>query len=54
MTSLKRQLCRSAALALTLSTLAIATNAAAQANAPRVRVTIAEQPMDRALEQLAR
>ncbi len=54
MTGFKRQLCRSAALALTLSTLAMATPAAAQANAPRVRVTIAAQPMDRALEQLAR
>lgn len=54
MTAFQRQLCRSAALALTLSTLAMATTAAAQAKAARVRVTIAAQPMDRALEQLAR
>lgn len=54
MTSLKRQLCRSAALALTLSTLAVATAAEAQAMARRVRISIAAQPMDRALEQLAR
>jgi len=54
MTSLKRQLCRSAALALTLSALAMATTAEAQGNARRVRITIAAQPMDRALEQLAR
>jgi iron complex outermembrane recepter protein len=54
MTSLKRQLCRSAALALTLSTLAMANVAEAQGNARRVRLAIAAQPMDRALEQLAR
>jgi iron complex outermembrane recepter protein len=54
MTSLKRQLCRSAALALTLSTLAMATAAEAQGQARRVRIAIAAQPMDRALEQLAR
>ncbi|MHA6718868.1 TonB-dependent receptor [Sphingomonas sp. RS6] len=54
MTNFKRQLCRSAALALTLSTLAIATTVEAQAAERRVRIAIAAQPMDRALEQLAR
>lgn len=54
MISLKRRLCRSAALALTLSTLAMATAAEAQGQARRVRIAIAAQPMDRALEQLAR
>ncbi|MEN3748015.1 TonB-dependent receptor [Sphingomonas sp. HF-S3] len=54
MTSLKRQLCRSAALALTLSTLAMASTAEAQGQARRVRIAIAAQPMDRAIEQLAR
>jgi iron complex outermembrane recepter protein len=54
MQNLKRQLCRSAALALTLSTLAMATAAEAQGAARRARLAIAAQPMDRALEQLAR
>ncbi|WP_052134331.1 TonB-dependent receptor [Sphingomonas sp. 37zxx] len=60
MTILKRQpglkqgLGRSAALALALSTLAMAGAAQAQDNQRRVRFSIAAQPMDRALEQLAR
>nr|WP_315380320.1 TonB-dependent receptor [uncultured Sphingomonas sp.] len=54
MQNLKRQLCRSAALALTLSTLAMATAAEAQGTVRRAHLAIAAQPMDRALEQLAR
>lgn len=54
MQNLKRQLCRSAALALTLSTLAMATAAEAQGTVHRARLAIAAQSMDRALEQLAR
>ncbi|HTG38411.1 TonB-dependent receptor [Sphingomonas sp.] len=53
MTKLKRQLCRTAALALVISAVApgIAT---AQAAGRQVRVALAAQPMGRALEQLAR
>lgn len=52
MISFKRQLCRSAALVLAISSASLATGAHAQAR--QVRVAIAAQPMDRALEQLAR
>ncbi|MFK4872818.1 TonB-dependent receptor [Novosphingobium sp. ZW T3_23] len=52
MTSFKRQLCRSAALALALGTIGMAPGVHAQTR--QVRVAIAAQPMDRALEQLAR
>ncbi|MGK6320683.1 TonB-dependent receptor [Sphingomonas sp. DT-204] len=54
MTNLKRQLCRSAVLALALSTLAATSAAEAQAPSRRTRIAVAAQPMDRALEQLAR
>ncbi|MFD1949824.1 TonB-dependent receptor [Sphingomonas arantia] len=54
MTNLKQRLCRSAALALALSTVAMADIASAQTAQRPVRLTIAAQPMDRALEQVAR
>lgn len=56
MTNLKRQLYRSAALALALSTLAAAGAGQAQTQdlARRTRIAIAAQPLDQALEQLAR
>ncbi|UZK69066.1 TonB-dependent receptor [Sphingomonas sp. S1-29] len=54
MTILKRRLCRSAALALALSAVVTAGAAQAQTQQRRVRFNIAAQPMDRALEQLAR
>ena len=49
----KRQLRRSAALALALCAVALPAAGHAQ-GARRVQVSIAAQPMDRALEQLAR
>lgn len=54
MTNLKQRFCRSAALALVLSTLVTAGAAEAQGAARRARIAIAAQPMASALEQLAR
>lgn len=54
MTNLKRQFCRSAALALTLSTLATAGVAEAQGKVRRARIAVAAQPLAGALEQVAR
>lgn len=54
MTNFKWRLCQSAALGLALSTVAIAFPAQAQAQARRMQLSLAAQPMDRALEQLAR
>ena len=56
MISLKRQLCRSAALALTLSSMAMSATlqAQTQGQSRQMRVTMAAQPMASALEQLAR
>ncbi|MET1756119.1 TonB-dependent receptor [Novosphingobium sp. RD2P27] len=54
MTNLKRRLCQSAALGLTLSMVSLAAPAAAQAQTRRVQISMPAQPMDRALEQLAR
>ncbi|GGE91285.1 TonB-dependent receptor [Sphingomonas prati] len=51
---MKQRLCRSAALALALSTVAMADAASAQTAQRRVRLTIAAQSLDRALEQVAR
>lgn len=54
MTTFKRHLGRSAALALALCAIATATTGHAQSNERRVQIALAAQPMDRALEQLAR
>jgi iron complex outermembrane receptor protein len=54
MTILKRQLYRSGALALVLAACTLSSVADAQSNARRARIDIAAQPMDRALEQIAR
>ena len=54
MTKLKRQLHRSAALALVLTAWSVSTVAAAQNGARRARIDIVAQPMGRALEQIAR
>ncbi|GGB56753.1 TonB-dependent receptor [Blastomonas aquatica] len=54
MTNFKRHLCRSVALALALSATSISGVAEAQNATRRVQIAIAAQPMDRALEQLAR
>ncbi|KTF68927.1 MULTISPECIES: TonB-dependent receptor [unclassified Sphingomonas] len=54
MTKWKRRLCRSAAVALVLSTLVAAGTADAQAAARRARIAVAAQPMASALEQVAR
>lgn len=54
MTNFKRQLGRSVALALALSVAAMAGTAEAQSTTRRVQIAIAAQPMDRALEAIAR
>ncbi|OYW49260.1 MAG: hypothetical protein B7Y36_12135 [Novosphingobium sp. 28-62-57] len=54
MTTFKRQLCQSAALAFALPTLAFTLPGTAQAQNRKVSISIMAQPMDRALEQLAR
>lgn len=54
MTNLKRQLCQSAALALTLCTIAGALPSAAQAQTRRVQISLPAQSLATALEQVAR
>lgn len=54
MTNFKRQLGRSVALALALTVTAMAGAAEAQSTTRRVQIAIAAQPMDRALETIAR